>query len=144
MENVKLKRGQKRCCKCSFVNAARSRKCCNCRGLFKRKNRKIKNEIIDWKHLERGDLFRVVNGTGPYYILTRDCGEGEKGERLSLGLRGTYSVYEVRGNGIRVRGTTNKNAGFDYLYMGDDFFCEETLTHRKTHRIVKVRNRKRK
>tara|TARA_R110000824_G_scaffold128568_4_gene289588 strand:- start:85660 stop:85944 length:285 start_codon:yes stop_codon:yes gene_type:complete len=94
--------------------------------------------------LERGDLFRVINGTGPYYVLTRDCGEGKTGERLSLGLKGIYTVCEIHKDGIAVWGATNRNSGFDYLYMGKEVFCESTSTHRKAHRITKVSNPKRK
>lgn len=112
--------------------------------MFKIKKRKIKNEIIDWQSLEKGDLFRVINGTGPYYILKRDCSEGKEGEKLNLGLKGIYSVYEILKDGICVCGTTNKNSGFDYLYMGREKFCESTSTHRKAHRIIEVSNPKRK
>lgn len=144
MKKIKLKRGQKQCQKCFAVNAARSIKCSHCGGTFEIKHSKIKNEIKEWRNLEKGDLFRVVNGTGSYYILTRDCGEGKKGERLSLGLRGVYSVCKVLEDGIAVWGTTNRNSGFDYLYMGEYCFCESTSTHRKAHRITKVSNRKRR
>ena len=66
---MKLGRGQKRCNKCQTVNAARQRVCVYCRQEFIMKNIPLKHEIKDWKVLEKGDAFRVINGTGPYYIL---------------------------------------------------------------------------
>ena len=71
---MKLKRGQKLCKQCKSINAARQRVCTMCKATFQLKNKPIKNEIKDWESLQKGDTFRVVNGTGPYYILKRDCG----------------------------------------------------------------------
>ena len=77
---MKLSRGQKRCNKCQTVNAARQRVCVYCRQEFVMKNVPLKHEIKDWKALEKGDAFRVINGTGPYYILKGDSHEGKEGE----------------------------------------------------------------
>ena len=76
---MKLKRGQKLCKNCQAVNAARQRVCITCNKPFQLKNTPIKHEIKDWQNLQKGDTFRVVNGTGSYYVLKRDCSEGEEG-----------------------------------------------------------------
>ena len=101
---MKLKRGQKLCKNCQSVNAARQRVCIDCGKAFQLKNTPIKNEIKDWKSLEKGETFRVINGTGSYYLLTRDCGEGEKGEKLFVGPNGKYEVKKI------------------FLVIFDDFF----------------------
>ena len=61
---MKLKRGQKICKKCNAICAARSRICKECGAAFISKNTPIKNEVKDWKSLEKGDWLKVVQGTG--------------------------------------------------------------------------------
>jgi len=141
---MKLKRGQKLCKKCKQINAARQRICKWCDHEFVLTNKKIKGEITNWKDLKRGDIFRVVNGTGPYYVLKRDCGEGKKGERLPVGVRGVYSVHDVAENGLHCYGSSNKNSGFAFVYMGKKEFCEDTSTYRRPHRLVASSSKRRK
>ena len=144
VKKIKLKRGQKQCKKCGFANAARSRKCTECGSAFKLKKSKVKGEIVDWKSLQKGDEFRTISGTGPYYVLTRDCGEGKKGEILSLRSKGAYAVSEIKHNGISAYGISAGNSGYSFIYMGKKEFCEETSTHRRAHRIAKVFRKRRR
>jgi uncharacterized OB-fold protein len=58
---MKLERGQKRCKKCKAINAARQRICTNCDKEFKLKKTPIKNEVVNWKELQPGDTFRIIN-----------------------------------------------------------------------------------
>ena len=141
---MKLKRGQKLCKGCKQINASRQRICKWCDREFTLTNQKIKGEITNWQDLKKGDVFRTVNGTGPYYVLKRDCGEGKEGEKLLLGARGTYSVHSVEDNGLNCYGSSNRNSGFTFVYMGKKEFCEDTGTHRRPHRLVASSSRRRK
>tara|TARA_R110000824_G_scaffold33234_1_gene106605 strand:+ start:177 stop:599 length:423 start_codon:yes stop_codon:yes gene_type:complete len=136
---MKLKRGQKRCKSCKHINAARQRNCSNCNKEFINKNRIIKNEIKDWKSLQPGEAFRVVKGTGPYYILDRDCGEGGAGDRLFMGAKGQYIVKEITSTGIDAWGVSKfGSCRYEFVYMGKSSYCEKLNIHRQAHRIVKI------
>ena len=137
---MKLKRGQKRCKKCQAINAARQRVCINCNQTFQVKNTPIKNEIRDWKSLQQGDAFRVVNGTGPYYVLTRNCSDGEAGDKLFIGCKGKYIVKEVKENGMHAWSVSPQGiSSHEFVYMGEDGFCEQLNLHKRAHRLVKIK-----
>ena len=95
MPKIKLQRGQKLCKNCEQPNASRQRECKWCGTAFISKNTKLRGEIKEWKMLEKGDCFRVVNGSGPYYTLARDCEDGDAGEKVSMGHRGSYKVDKI-------------------------------------------------
>ena len=141
---MKLSRGQKRCKACKSINAARQRKCVECDTEFKIKKGKLKNEITDWKALCQGDTFRVINGSGPFYLLTRDCGEGKRGERLFIGSKGKFVVRELEHNGISAIRLSSLLSKHEFIYMGKDEYCEELNIYRRAHRIVKIPNTARK
>ena len=139
---MKLKRGQKLCKKCNNINAARQRICTVCKKLFQLKNTPIKNEITNWKNLQDGDTFRVINGTGSYYILKRDCGEGREGDKLFIGSKGKYIVKGIEHNGIRAWSVSPPGSfNYEFVYMGKDMFCEELNIHKRAHRIIKIKHR---
>ena len=140
---MKLSRGQKRCKKCNTVNAARQRVCVYCRQEFTMKNIPLKHEIKDWKILEKEDAFRVINGTGPYYILKGDSHEGKEGEKLFIGCRGKYIVDNIVAQGIGAWRMTGGNSRYEFVYMGEDEFDKSLSIHREAHRIVKINNRRR-
>ena len=140
---MKITRGQKRCKKCNTVNAARQRVCVYCRQEFTMKNIPLKHEIKDWKSLERGDAFRVVNGTGPYYILKSDSHEGRAGENLFIGGLGKYLVDIVVAQGICAWKITGGNSRYEFVYMGNDELDKSLNIHREAHRIVKINNKRR-
>jgi hypothetical protein len=145
LEIVKLKRGQKLCKSCGYINAARSGACKDCKKPFVLKNSPIKNEIKDWKSLSVGDTFKVVQGTGPYYICKQDSEDGIAGEKIYMGARGVYKVIEVRHTGILVYGATKKNSGYDFVYMGEDQKSSiSTKIIRKAHRIVRTPNKRKR
>ena len=136
---MKLKRGQKLCKKCKQITAARQRICKWCDHEFVLTNKKIKGEITNWKDLKRGDIFRVVNGTGPYYVLNRSCGEGEAGDRLFMGAIGKYIVKGITDTGIDAWNVTKLGtSGYTFVYMGKPDYCEKLNIHRRPHRIVKI------
>ena len=140
---MKLSRGQKRCKKCNTVNAARQRVCVYCMQEFTMKNIPLKHEIKDWKILEKGDAFRVINGTGPYYILKGDSHEGKEGEKLFIGCRGKYIVDNIVAQGIGAWRMTGGNSRYEFVYMGEDEFDKSLSIHREAHRIVKINNKRR-
>ena len=136
---MKLKRGQKRCKSCKHINAARQRICVKCGKTFQIKNRPIKNEIKDWKSLQPGEAFRVVNGTGPYYVLARDCGEGAKGDRIFMGAKGKYRVKEIADHGIHAWSIASRGNYYEFVYMGKDGYLQDLNIHRRAHRIIKIK-----
>ena len=136
---MKLKRGQKRCKQCKSVNAARQRTCIVCKQEFKLKNTPIKNEIKDWKSLQKGETFRVVNGTGPYYVLSRDCGEGNKGDKIFMGAKGKYVVKSLSECGIQAFSKTVRGGYYEFIYMGKDSYSQALNIHSRAHRIVKIK-----
>ena len=139
---MKLKRGQKCCKNCQTINAARQRICIECRKPFQLKNTPIKNEVKDWKDLQKGDMFRVVNGTGPYYVLKRDCGEGQEGEKLFIGSKGKYIVKKIDHNGIQAWSISPPGSfSHEFVYMGKNGYCEELNLHQRAHRIIKIKHR---
>ena len=138
---TKLQRGQKLCPKCDEINASRQRTCKYCQHEFISKNTPIKNEVRDWKNLEVGTYIKIVQGTGPYFIARRDSEEGVAGERICLGSTGVYSVAGLDSNGIHAYGTTRKNGGFCYLYMGPPHISKATGTHMEANRIKRVKRK---
>ena len=107
---MKRKRGQKLCEECGAVNGVRAFECKECDNPFKmnkyRKGLK-KKRVEDHTTLLRGDLIRVVGGSGSYY--TNDIGE-----KTYLVDRGKYTVHDVDKTGIH----TYSKTGYNYLYMG--------------------------
>ena len=136
---MKLKRGQKCCKNCQTINAARQRICIECKKPFQLKNTPIKNEIKDWKSLQKGETFRVVNGTGPYYVLSRDCGEGNKGDKIFMGAKGKYVVKSLSECGIQAFSKTVRGGYYEFIYMGKDSYSQALNIHSRAHRIVKIK-----
>ena len=140
----KLKRGQKLCKKCNSVNAARSKICNSCGVAFIAKNTPIKNEIKDWSSLQKGEWFRVVQGTGPYFVCTRGSEESAIGDKIYMGCKGKYEVVRVVGNGLLCKGLGNKACGLEFLYMGNKEVSKGTGIFKEPHRLIKIKTRKRK
>ena len=141
MHKIKLQRGQKLCKNCEQPNASRQRECKWCGTAFISKNTKLKGEIKEWRSLEKGDCFRVVNGSGPYYTLAQDGEDGKAGEKVSMGHRGSYKVDKILDVGILSFGISKKNKGMAFIYMGKDGLERKTGIHRCSHRIIKLKTR---
>ena len=141
MPKIKLQRGQKLCKNCEQPNASRQRECKWCGTAFISKNTKLRGEIKEWKMLEKGDCFRVVNGSGPYYTLARDCEDGDAGEKVSMGHRGSYKVDKILDEGILAFGISRKNSGMAFIYMGKDGIHRKTAIYRCPHRIIQLKTR---
>ena len=141
MSTIKLSRGQKLCKNCEQPNASRQRECKWCGTAFISKNTKLKGEIKEWKTLEKGDHFRVVNGSGPYYLLVRDCEDGDAGQKVSMGHRGSYKVDQIVDTGIISFGISRKNRRMAFVYMGKEGVDKKTGIYRCPHRIIKLKTR---
>ena len=142
MEIVKLKRGQKLCKKCDSINAARSRACNSCGGVFISKNTPIKNEIKDWRAMQKGEPFRVVQGTGPYFVCTRGSEESAIGDKIYMGCKGKYEVVRLVGNGLLCKGIGKNSCGLEFLYMGNKEVSKKTGIIKEPHRLIKIKPRK--
>ena len=104
------KRGQKICSECGCVNGVRAYECKQCDYPFKMKKYRKGNKkkpVDDHKTLIKGDVIRVVGGSGPYHT-------DYNGEKTYLIDRGKYVVDHTDQQGIGAYGKT----GFNYLYMG--------------------------
>lgn len=114
---LKVKRGQKLCESCNTINGVRSFECKSCGTEFKMKKfKRGRRKVLVTNHLDlvKGNLIRVVGGSGPYH-------EDANGERTYLIDRGKYIVDHVDKNGIHAYGDT----GYGYLYMGE--ICKSKL-----------------
>ena len=106
----KRKRGQKICENCGEVNGVRAYECKVCEYPFKmKKGRRTpkKKQVEDHTILNKGDVIRVVGGSGSYHT-------DWKGERIYLVDRGKYVVEHIDQQGIGAYSKT----GYNYLYMG--------------------------
>jgi len=140
---IQLKRGQKRCKSCKSINPVRCRLCKSCGQSFVRKNTPVKNEIKDWRDLEKGTYIRIIQGTGPYFISNIDSPDGQAGEKICLGSTGVYEVISTDNSGIRACGASRKNGGFTYLYMGKPYQSKETGTFLEPYRFTRVKRKQR-
>jgi len=140
---VKLNRGQKLCKTCMSVNAARQMVCKTCNSPFSSKSTPVKNQINNWKNLEKDSYFKVVQGSGPYYIASKDSESHKVGEKVCMGYTGVFKVVKVEENGILSYGLSNKNAGYSFIYMGPSKTSKETGIKMEPHKLVKVKIRKR-
>ena len=107
---VKTKRGQKLCSSCETINGVRSYECKKCGHKFKMKRGRLgpKNKRVeDHTTLRKGDLIRVVGGSGSYYV-------DKKGDKHYFTDRGKYTVCEVHKDHL----VANGPCGTSYLYMG--------------------------
>ena len=107
---MKARPGQKICSSCDEINGVRAFECKNCGTAFKMKKARRgpkKKQVEDHTTLSKGDVIRVVGGSGSYHT-------DYKGERTYLVDRGKYVVEHTDTQGIHAYGKT----GYNYLYMG--------------------------
>ena len=105
------KRGQKVCEQCNCVNGVRAYECKECDAPFKMKKRRRgnkKKQVEDHRTLNRGDLIRVVGGSGCHYV-------DRHGDRHYFTDRGKYIVQSTTVDGIISYG----KHGHQYIYMGE-------------------------
>ena len=130
------------CEQCQGQNGVRTLICKSCKAPFKIKSsnyspskarrRRKKQFIKDWRSLSRGDVVRVIGGSGPFY-------EDEEGMRHYLTDRGKYKVDSIDKNGINVIGIAPRTSGYQFLYMGP--MCKSPMcrtVYRDKHKLLPV------
>ena len=108
---TKARPGQKVCSSCDELNGVRAFECKNCGTEFKMKKARRghkKKHIEDYTTLKKGDLIRVVGGSGNYWVA-------DNGDKHYFTDRGKYIVRRIEGEGIVA---TGPQGGLDFLYMG--------------------------
>ena len=107
---TKAKPGQKLCSSCNEVNGVRAFECKKCGEAFKMKKRRRgfkKKQVEDHTTLKKGDLIRVIGGSGNYWV-------GKNGDKHYFTDRGKYIVSYTEKDGIIAVGP----CGSAFLYMG--------------------------
>ena len=138
---VKKKRGkpEKACPECNTSNHARSSNCKSCDYTFYvRKNVREVELAKNWRELVKGDIIKVITGSGPYW-LSND----RPGEKIMLGQKGRFEVVEIWDDGPRNCGIIGcqlhtrgrKSSVREFIYMGESFYGEELSNHNEPHRI---------
>tara|TARA_Y100001963_G_C6554488_1_gene341355 strand:- start:221 stop:541 length:321 start_codon:yes stop_codon:yes gene_type:complete len=92
----------------------------------KLRKRRKRVPVEDHMTLRRGDVIRVVGGTGDHYI-------DEDGLKHYFTDRGKYIVHSVDNDGIKVSGSH----GYTYIYMGKS--CRSKLLdtiYKEAHKIL--------
>ena len=81
-------KGQKKCPECGAINGARAFQCKVCEYAFPNKygRKRYNRPVINWSELKRGDCFRIVGGSGSYYVSP------DTGERTYMSSKGKYIV----------------------------------------------------
>ena len=134
-----MPRGSKTCPKCQCVTGPRSFKCkCGYEFVFKPKSlRKDKNiskeKKIHWKELQKGDVIKVVTGSGPVWIT-------ENSEEINMGYHGKFVVYSIGVNGIHAYPChKTPESGRCYIYCGLETIGKSG-THLRPHKIILVKS----
>ena len=113
---MKAKRGQKVCKACDQINGVRSYNCKKCGEPFKMKCGKVRRKnvpIENWQALKPGQLIKVKHRSGSFHI-------NSDGDKTYLSVPGEYQIREVDGEGLHVVGTTSRNYGYTFIYMGTE------------------------
>lgn len=93
-----------------------------------------KDEIVDWKELNVGDVVRSIQGYGPYF-------ENSKGEKTFQGSYGYYKVDTIAEDGFygyehSPRGKKLDFGGRRFIYMGESKKVD--VINRQPHKLIKV------
>ena len=123
------RRGVKVCENCGCANGVRAYECKECDHPFKMKKlrkRRKRIPVEDHMTLRRGDMIRVVGGTGDHYV-------DEDGLKHYFTDRGKYIVHSTDDTGIKCYGSH----GYTYIYMGKS--CRSRLLdtiQKEAHKIL--------
>lgn len=130
-------RGHKTCKDCGATTGPRAHNCPACGKAFTFKNDTVAvDKTFNWRHLENGDLIKVVSGSGPYY-------DGEE-ERIPMGYHGIFRVKYVDDKGIHAYPVKARESGHCYIYMGDEVKESIGGLVQKPHKVRKVKQKKAK
>jgi|688.fasta_scaffold312313_2 hypothetical protein len=118
----------KTCKSCKTKNGARSFSCKNCGKEFIVKKRPKKVKVTDWKILEKGQQFKVIGGSGPYFI-------GHNNEKQYLSEKGIYITSFTDNAGIHAFSKEGKS--YAYIYMGPEEKSELCYNlYRSPHKLI--------
>ena len=124
-------KGNKSCVKCGGGNGCRAFNCKHCDHPFKMKKHRKRPRLqknFDWRGLSRGDIIRVVGGSGQFF-------KHKNGDKQYLTERGIYYIVEVLPDGLSVQ--SHKGGGTEFLYMGS--VCKSpwcTNLYRSPHKLL--------
>jgi hypothetical protein len=139
----KRKAPEKACPQCDAANHARSSNCKSCDHTFYvRKSKEQELLAANWRDLKKGDIIKVITGSGPYY-LSKD----KPGEKIMLGQKGRFEVSEVIDQGIRscgifahqLRGRATRENVREYIYMGEQCYDDDMSVYRNPHKIKVIK-----
>jgi len=95
-----------------------------------RKKREPKSKPLHWKELRKGDQIKLVNGSGPRYVIDD--------KRIPIGYKGQYKVLYLDDNGIHAMGIGKKSvSGHAYIWMNGK--QRQGAFYRRPHKIAAVR-----
>jgi hypothetical protein len=131
----------KTCGKCSGKNGVRTLVCRHCSFPFTEKSHSSKSGSQigeEWKELKRGDLIKIKQGSGPYYLLSN-------GEREYLSISGKVRVLSIEALGFwAVHDRLRDKRGEFFVYMGAT--CRSPVDRsliRKRHKIIRMKEKAR-
>ena len=131
-----MSKGQKMCPECGNGCGPRCYSCPqpDCDHEFKFKN---EGDVLDWKELKAGDVFKVKNGSGPFW-LSKDSGE-----RIPMGYSGEFEFKCRQGDCIIALSLGGLEVEVVAIYMGPECISKIGM-HRRPHRIVSLKKPKQK
>ena len=132
----------KTCPKCNAPNALRVR-VCKCGHEFyiskknikppkrpKRQKKWIRLDHDKWQELQRGNVIKIIKGSGPFRIKKID---GKKYKKYT-GYRGLFRVWSHDKTGLHVYGI-GKNGGHSYLQMRQKKYNETTGEYSRPYKL---------
>ena len=131
-----MPKGKKTCEACNREAGPRTKICpCGQRFTFKLQGKDVvkTKTIDDWKSLESGQVIKVIQGYGPYYI-------NKEQERISLAYKGVFRVKFINNFGIGAYPLNGTEEGFCFIYMGKK--RESVFGIDEPHKITLVKNSK--
>ena len=133
-------KGQKKCPECGVINGARAYQCKECDYAFPNKygRKRYNKPVSNWSELKRGDCFRVVGGSGSYYVSP------DTGERTYMSSKGKYIVNRITRDGILAYGIGKNNTGCEFIYMGEhekSQLCDNM--YNAPHKLIRINDPRR-
>ena len=133
-------KGQKTCPECGAINGARAFQCKECDYAFPNKYRRKRynKPVSNWNDLKQGDCFRIVGGSGSYYVSP------DTGERTYMSSKGKYIVNRITRDGILAYGIGKNNTGCEFIYMGKHTksrLCDNM--YNAPHKLIRINDPRR-
>ena len=136
---MKRKAPQKNCPSCSTLTHARTSTCKKCKHVFYVK-KSVQAVLLakNWRDLRRGDVIKVISGSGPYY-LSKD----NPGEKIMMGQKGKFEVAEIHDGGSKccgifahkLYGRSGRSNYREWIYMGEPHYNDAYSLNKEPHRI---------